>query len=306
MPLFNRISDQSAFFKGGRGIELGRMGVAKKVAVSVVILGCLVLGAAGCEMGKSANETSNASSQGGGSESMPRETIVFVDPTVQGHADGIWDVFSDSLREIARRRLQETGDRLSVFQIREETEMKTPQLQITNNIEPPGDSRFADREAMQRIRAEQETRELLRRADSMTTDFMGDQVRTEDGLSSDLIGSIEVLNEEQTMERRTTVFFLSDMFQASTDGRNFERSIPSTEAEAKEWAKEDARSLRGTIGPEQDSQDSCCMAGGGLMGVEIRMVPGRAADRDGIGEVKTYWTTLFSELGVESDSIYFN
>ena len=262
----------------------------------------LAIGAAGCETDMAGRDP--ASEKRG-----PTYTIVFVDPTTGASSPEIKSAFRDTLRQIANRGLRGQGSQIRAFALRQQTEAKTPQVHVKNEIAPPEESQFADREAMQKAQVQQRQNALLEKADTTLRNFfaltqeklLSKQGGDKNGYRSDILGSIRVLHEEvgekwTHQERNVRVYYLSDMFHAVPEGkyRNFEVRPPESIQQARQWARKDAKAFRKTLRRAEKSKEEPV-----LSGLSIRMVPGESATRAGAQAVKTYWKRFFSELGAK-------
>lgn len=242
----------------------------------------------------------------------PTYTLVFVDPTTGSNSPEIKSAYQDTLREIADRGLRRQGSQIRAFAIRRQTEAKTPQVHIKNEIAAPKETQFADQEAMQKAQVQEQRNALLKKADSTLQNFFAltqrkvlpKQGAGKNGYRSDVLGSIRVLQEEigerWTQEGRDArVYYLSDMFHAVPEGtyRNFEARPPGSIGEARRWARKDARAFRKRLKRSGGTENEPV-----LSGLSIRMIPGESATRAGAQAVKAYWLTFFSKLGAKEIS----
>lgn len=282
------------------------MGIAGSRIAIVAIAAAFALG--GCGETKSEME-------GGGSEKrdVPQTTVVFVDPTTMERDGDVREMVVDSLRGIARRHLRTRGDKVVAFQIRRRTEVKTPQVKVENQIDPGDNQQFVDQRAMQEAVIQKQTRALIAEAESTLTGFLSEVEANEGGdpgvPSSDLLGAMEVIQEETSGSQAQGVYFFSDMYHSVPEGRrDFESRPPDSRQEAAEWAQTDANMLRERLRLTGRSSDSD-RAGNGAQLLEettVRMLPGSAAARRASARVEAYWRTLFAELGAEASHITYN
>jgi hypothetical protein len=230
-------------------------------------------------------------------------TIVFVDPSTQHEARA---TFADSLRRIARERIENKGDRIKAYQVRKRTEIKTPHVTIRNRIDPPEESEFVDRQMMREARARTQQDELEKRADSTLQAFL-QNVEIESRPSSDLYGALEVILEEKG-KGAPTVYFFSDMYHAGSESiRDFEYKAPTSRREAQQWAQKDAQVVGEQLVNSWQNAEEKSKSGNLLSpSTEIRMVPGEAARRERSPYVETYWKTFFAEVGAHPSHISFN
>lgn len=263
----------------------GLLAAALAAAIALVATGC-------SSEGKSPGGPAEAESRSG----QPETTIVFVDPTTREEA---MDAFADSLRGLAQSHLVDKGDQIKAYQIRKRTAIKTPQLVIENEIDPPEKSQFVDRTAMRKARVQQKRERLMQRADSLLGHFL-ETASIENSPSSDLFGALEVLLEEQEGEG-PIVYFFSDMYHVGPDDiRNFEYQAPESQTEAQTWAERDAKQVRRRL-PRREGQEAALPPE-----TTIRMVPAEGAKRTESPSVEMYWRTLFERLGVKPDHISYN
>lgn len=242
----------------------------------------------------------------------PTYTLVFVDPTTSFKSPEIKSAFRDTLRQIADRGLRTQGSQIRAFAIRRQTEAKTPQVHIKNEIAAPKETQFADQEAMQKAQVQEQRNALLKKADSTLQNFftltrrkvLPKQGAGKNGYRSDVLGSIRVLREEigerwAQEGRDVRVYYLSDMFHAVPEStyRNFEASPPGSIGEARRWARNDAKAFRKKLRRSGGTESEPV-----LSGVSIRMIPGESATRAGAQAVKAYWLAFFSELGAKEIS----
>lgn len=280
---------------------------APGIAIVAIAVG-LALG--GCTKTNTANEDGGTED---GDSSARHTTVVFVDPTTIERNGEVREMVVDSLRGIANRQLRTRGDKIVGFQIRRRSEVKTPQVRIENQIAPGDDRQFVDQRAMQEVAVQKQTRALIAEAESTLTTFLNEVEANATGdpgvPSSDLLGTIEVIQEETKGRRAQAVYFFSDMFHSVSGGRrNFEQRPPGSRREAAEWARSDADMLRERLDlPGEDSNGGRSGTRGQLLeGTTVRMLPGSAAARPASSRVEAYWRTLFAELGAKAIDITYN
>lgn len=279
-------------------------------AIVLLAIGILMGGCGGDRSTEGRGTGPNSKGKGGSGGAQT--TIVFLDPTTLQGRDEVRDLVVDSMRGIAGRHLQTRGDKVLAFPIRRRTEVKTPQVQLKNRIDPSGDAQFVDQRAMQEAVVEQKTRDLVAEAESLLTGFAGELPRithdAQKGASSDLLGTIEVIREETRPERGRAVYFFSDMFHSVPDGkRDFEANPPASRTEAREWARKDADRVRKAVRNGRREGDTSRSGERALLeGTTIRMIPGAGATRPASPRVEAYWRTLFAELGSAPSDITYN
>jgi hypothetical protein len=279
-------------------------------AIVLIAIGIFTGGCGG--NGRTEGGEAGTNGKGRSGTQGPQTTIVFLDPTTIQGTDGVRTMVADSMRSIAKRHLQTRGDKVLALPIRRRTEVKTPQVQLRNRIDPSGDAQFVDQQAMQDAVVEQKTRDLVAEAESLLTRFVGEVAmitRTAPkGPSSDLLGAVEVIREETRPNRARAAYFFSDMFHSLPTGRrDFEENPPSSRAEAREWARRDAERIRKRVRGGREGPDASESRGEALLkGTTIRMTPGSGATRPASPRVEAYWRALFAELGCDTADITYN
>jgi hypothetical protein len=210
-------------------------------------------------------------------------------------------LFADSLARIVQARLPRPGDRLSLFIVHQKTLSKADRIDITNTIEARAEREFDTDQALEDARFKKAQQQFLRRA----TDRLQAFVRTEpvpDAFArwTDLWGTLGVASDafrgDTTARRR--IYYFSDMFESmpGADRRNFDRSPPTSRAQAERWGQADASRLSDlmVLRPER------------LRETHIRVILGDLATKPHAQDVKFYWLSLFEALGLPRAHIRYN
>lgn len=235
--------------------------------------------------------------------SYPQQhTLVFIDRSAStGAYPEAEALFADSLQAIVRSRLKRPGDRMSLFIVHEKTLSKSPRLDLRNAVSPLERKDFADEQALENARYKKEVEEYLQEAEDEALSFMTGASRSEFARWTDLWGTLGVASEEfgandgsRSVDR--AVYYFSDMFESmpGPDRRNFDRSPPSSRAQAESWAAEDATRL----------DDEMILRPSVLQPARFRILMGPLATKSGAQPVKFYWLSLFDEVGI--DTVAYN
>ena len=288
--------------------SLQRLTLIAACATLVLLPGCM----SGCDTDWIADLTAPDPECVSTEESNPgyAQTIVFVDASGSANRDAILDHYESELHRLVGERLDEgrycqegeiashPGDQMHLFPIHEKTISKEGRWDVENDIAPPEWSQFENDQARNKNRFRSRTsrfestikEEIPARVSSIVTNsnFSG---------ATDIWGSLQVIGDEaESSVASVQVVYLSDMFEAvgGSGRRNFESRPPRTLTQARAWAREDVESnLSRHVNLTEERMEA-------LTQVDVRVLPGPLATKDGAPEVQVYWETFFQELGVQS------
>lgn len=221
------------------------------------------------------------------------QTLVFVDASASVNASGrTLQLFEDSLRWLAEARMDEPGDRLSVFPVHEETTSKVGRWKTKTDVTVPEWKEFKQDRRTARI---QYHGRIGRFVDTTASRAIRHLHRLRTGSRfkqwTDLWGTLQVISEEaDTSAASVRVYYLSDMFESMPGAgrRDFDEAPPTTKAEAETWAERDAKQIADLIKVRPTT----------LANVDVRVLPGGLATKERADAVKYYWERLFREMGV--------
>ncbi|MGM0706061.1 MAG: hypothetical protein ACQETP_09090 [Bacteroidota bacterium] len=238
------------------------------------------------------------------------QTIVFVDASGSANQDAILDHYEGELNWLIDERLDEgkyckdgeiaghPGDQLHLFPIHEKTISKEGRWDVENGAAPPEWSQFGGDLENNKTKF----RSRLSRFETNTREEVPTRVSnivTNSAFSgaTDIWGSLQVIGDEVDPNASSVqVVYLSDMFEAvgGSGRRNFESRPPTTNEQAREWARRDVgENLNQHINLTEERTEA-------LRQAEVRVLPGPLATKDSAPEVQVYWETLFQELGVQN------
>lgn len=221
------------------------------------------------------------------------KTIVFIDQSVSIDEDSeAGAIYQDSLEHIVESRLDDAGDEIRLYAVNEKTESKAFRAVITNTARKPETKDFNDERVIEEARYTREVNQQIEAAKAQVDSFFsGLDEAKQYRRWTDLWGSLPIISGEAKNEGEITVYYFSDMFE-SMEGRgrrNFDYILPETKEEAREWAKKDIGRIKNRYRIDE----------GRLSTVNVRIIPGRLAAKEGGQRVKEYWQTVFQEIGVE-------
>jgi hypothetical protein len=226
---------------------------------------------------------------------------VFVDHSVStGDHPEARALFADSLARIVDHNMDTPGDRISLFFVHEKTLSKAHQVDITNDVPPPGDAQFADEQALARARHKRQTEQFLQNTtQQLRTALTSPPIDPAFTDWTDLWGTLGVASTTLAPAAdRHRLYYFSDMFESmpGPDRRNFDRRPPRSRAQAERWAQADADTLdaRMVLRPAR------------LQTAEVRVLLGTLATKAHAQAVKFYWLTLFQELGLPRSQLDYN
>lgn len=226
-------------------------------------------------------------------EPPARQTLLFVDRSAStGAYPDAEDLFADSLRHLVRTRMKQPGDRLSLFIVHEKTLSKSPRLDLENTVRPLEEKDFSDEQALETARFKKELEREFRRLTEKAQAFIDDADGGDFAQWTDLWGTLGVASEELVPQRRTAIYYFSDMYESmpGEERRNFDRRPPADREQATAWARADIEAL----------PDEMILRPERLRNTKIRVLMGPLATKSGAQPVKFYWLELFNALGIDA------
>ncbi len=218
----------------------------------------------------------------------PTYTLIFIDKTrsVNVNKAFVAQKYQQAINDIIEQNIRQQGDRLDVYFIHENTsKARALNATVRSVMEDVGSASPTDREA-----AETEFNLLLTREKAQIRQRVLQQLATQNtGASNqrtDIWASLPVIEKANETGMSVKVYYLSDMIESvpGKGRRDFQKTPPRDNAQADEWAKADAESLkRYTIGSPDITM---------LLPFEPN-----ASVRENNPAVTQYWQTLFAELG---------
>lgn len=262
--------------------EVGSRAIGGFVAALILLFSAV---AGGC--GRNAPEPQPLS------EEKTEKTLVFIDQSVSIDEDSkAGAIYQDSLERIVESRLDDAGDEIRLYAVNEKTESKAFRAVITNTARKPEARDFNDERVIEEARYTREVNQQIETAKAQVDSFFtGLEEAKKYRRWTDLWGSLPILSSEAKGADKLTVYYFSDMFESmkGRGRRNFDYILPKTKEEAREWAKEDIGRIKKRYRIDERR----------LPDINVRIIPGRLAAKEGGQRVKEYWQTVFRGIGVE-------
>lgn len=225
--------------------------------------------------------------QQGNPQAKKVHTLVFIDKTlsVRSNTDYVDQKYKKELTEIVNTNLQNTGDKLEIYFVHENTSRaRALSLEVRSEKDDTYGASATDREMIEntyQLMLQKEKNVFLRQALSKL-----DQSNT--GISNqrtDLWASLPVIENASRENGQVKVYYFSDMVE-STKGegrRDFHVQPPSSQQQAAQWAEEDIKQLsQYAIGRPEVTI--------------ISPFEPLASSRENNPHVAYYWQLIFQEL----------
>ena len=221
----------------------------------------------------------------------PIYTIIFLDKTRSVHVDNAFVAhkYQQALTDIIEQNVRQKDDKLDVYFIHENTsKARALNLTVRSEMEDVSAASQTDREA-----AETEFNVLLTREKAQFRQLLFQQLAEQNtGLSNqetDIWASLPVIARANESGAAVKVYYLSDMIESvkGIGRRDFQVKPPTDNAQADEWAKVDAESLKHNI----------------IGNPDITMIlpfEPNASVKQNNPTVTHYWQTLFPALGASN------
>jgi hypothetical protein len=221
----------------------------------------------------------------------PTFTVIFLDKTrsVNVNKTFVARKYQQAINEIIEQNIHQKGDQLEVYFIHENTaKARALNLTVRSEMEDVSAASPTDREA-----AETEFTLLLNREKAQmrqrVLQELAEQNTGSSNQATDIWASLPVLAKANESGATVKAYYLSDMVESvkGSNRRDFQVKPPKDNAQAEDWAKTDAKSLkRYEIGSPDITM--------------ILPFEPNASVKQNNPTVTQYWQTLFNELGVAS------
>jgi hypothetical protein len=218
----------------------------------------------------------------------PVHTLIFIDKTqsVNVNKAFVAQKYQQILTELVEQNIRQKGDKLEVYFIHENTQ-KARALSLTcrTEVEDMSAMNATDREAAETttgLTLQRERMVFLKQA-------MGKLAMQNTGNSqrfTDIWAALPVIAKAGETGAEVKAYFLSDMIESmrGTGRRDFHSNPPSSNNEADQWAKADAKQMQQYA----------------LNAAEIKLAlpfEPTSSTKENNPTVTQYWTTLLQELG---------
>lgn len=221
-------------------------------------------------------------------------SLIFIDKSVSVNVNKSFvnQKYTKVINDLIEQNINKKGDKVVVYFIHENTaQAKVCELVSRSEKESEESANATDSEAIKTSfdLSLQRERNIFKK---QVMNQLESQNTSASKNSTDILGSLPVINKEVAKGYVTKAYFLSDMVESmkGKNKRDFHTNPPEDDASAVGWAREDAVSLK----PKLRSISSAEI-------FIVKPFEPTASSRLNNPAVSTYWERLFRELGISEE-----
>lgn len=219
-------------------------------------------------------------------------SMIFMDKTssVDLSDQYVANKYTTLLGDIVNKNINKSGDRIDVYFIHENTaQARSLSLVSRTEMEDTQGMNATDLEAAKSsfdLGIQRERQIFLKQLQNVLMQTNTNSSNNETNISA----AIPILSKNNVAGELLKAYFLSDMVESTTSGRDFHKNPPKTIEEASTWANEDLKKWNGN----------------NLSGAEAYIIlpfAPTSSSKENNPNTKAYWENVFTELGANFEEL---